>query len=61
MGKYHVDSHKAALKRNKEKTNIYLNKNKKMHKCIQIIGSILILLCLFGFLFVMPIISIFAK
>ena len=61
MGKYHVDPHKVALKRSKDKTNKYLNKSKRIHGIITFTCSILILILIFGFTIVLPIASVFIK
>lgn len=50
MGKYHVDPHKVALRKGKAKTNVYLNKNNKIHTNLKTIGSIIILSSLLGFM-----------
>jgi len=61
MKHYHIDQRKARLNRSKSETNRWLNRNKKMHNFIMVFCSSLLLLALFGVMFVMPIIGIFVK
>lgn len=56
--KHHINHRrKARLNHSKAETNRWLNQNKKMHNFIMIFCSSLLLLALFGFIFVMPIIA----